>query len=165
VKKTLLVCIAAFAAAAFAFPASASSPPPARDQVVAFTHAGAAAADAGITNAADLKETMTLKISIAHASAGYSAIAHVAKGSYGAQEAKDGHPPIERWIHSSASAVVHELQPGETVDQAENRALQRMWGAYSAAGGGKTYDGKPLPTWDELGADRQACWRAALQAI
>jgi hypothetical protein len=108
---------------------------------------------------------MTLKIAIAHASPGYAAIAHVAAGAYGAVEAKDGQPPAERWIHGGASAVVHELQPGETVDQAEDRALARMWGAYTHQAGGKTFDGQPLPTWAELGADRQACWRSALRAI
>lgn len=109
---------------------------------------------------------MTLKIAIGHASPNYPAIAHVANsGGYGAQEAKDGAPAVERYIHSGASAVVHELQPGETVEQAETRALARMWGAYSHAAGGKTFDGKPLPTWEELGAERQTCWRAALQAI
>lgn len=109
---------------------------------------------------------MTLKIAIAHASLGYAALAHVAaSGGYGAQEAKDGAAPVERYIHSGASAVVHELQPGETVEQAEDRALARMWGAYCHTAGGKTFDGKPLPTWAELGDERQACWRAALRAI
>lgn len=36
-----------------------------------------------------------------------------------------------------------------------------MWDAYCKQAGGKTFDGKPLPTWDELGEERQACWRAA----
>jgi len=36
-----------------------------------------------------------------------------------------------------------------------------MWGSYSAHAGGKTFDGKPLPTWDELGEERQGCWIAA----
>lgn len=108
---------------------------------------------------------MTLRIDIKHGSVGYPAIAHIAAGSYGAMEAKDGQPAVERWIHSGASAVVHELQPGETVDGAEDRALARMWGAYSYKAGGKTFDGKDLPTWAELGEERQACWRAALRAI
>jgi hypothetical protein len=36
-----------------------------------------------------------------------------------------------------------------------------MWDAYAIQAGGKTFDGKPLPTWDELGAERQSCWVAA----
>lgn len=63
------------------------------------------------------------------------------------------------------SLVVHPVQRGETAQTAEDRVLKRMWAAYAAQAGGKTFDDKPLPTWDELGADRQACWRAALQAI
>jgi hypothetical protein len=41
---------------------------------------------------------------------------------------------------------------------------QRMWDAYSQQAGGKTFDGKPLPSWDELGEERQACWNAAASA-
>ena len=37
--------------------------------------------------------------------------------------------------------------------------------AYCKTAGGKTFDGKPLPTWVELGAERQSCWIAATQAI
>lgn len=36
-----------------------------------------------------------------------------------------------------------------------------MWNAYAIQAGGKTFDGKPLPTWDELGDERQSCWIAA----
>ena len=39
-----------------------------------------------------------------------------------------------------------------------------MWDAYAAQAGGKTFDGKPLPTWEELGEERQACWLAAASA-
>ena len=39
--------------------------------------------------------------------------------------------------------------------------VKRMWAAYCEAAGGVTYDGKPLPTWEELGDDRQKCWMAA----
>jgi hypothetical protein len=37
--------------------------------------------------------------------------------------------------------------------------------AYCKQAGGKTFDGKPLPTYDELGAERQACWLAATKQI
>lgn len=39
-----------------------------------------------------------------------------------------------------------------------------MWDAYSQKAGGKTFDGKPLPTWDELGDERQSCWVATAEA-
>jgi hypothetical protein len=42
---------------------------------------------------------------------------------------------------------------------------QALWAAYSAEAGGQTFDGKPLPTWEELGEDRQRCWvRVAREA-
>ena len=37
--------------------------------------------------------------------------------------------------------------------------------AYSKEAGGKTFDGKPLPTYAELGEERQACWVAATKQI
>ena len=43
-------------------------------------------------------------------------------------------------------------------------AAMAAWDAYSEASGGKTYDGKPLPTWQELGEDKQAAWRTAAKA-
>jgi hypothetical protein len=36
-----------------------------------------------------------------------------------------------------------------------------MYHAYCKQAGGKTFDGKPLPTWSEIGAERQSCWVAA----
>ncbi len=39
-----------------------------------------------------------------------------------------------------------------------------MYAAYSKQAGGKTFDGKPLPTYEELGADRHLCWEAAAEA-
>lgn len=35
-----------------------------------------------------------------------------------------------------------------------------MYRAYCKQAGGNTFDGKPLPSYAELGADRQACWLA-----
>lgn len=40
------------------------------------------------------------------------------------------------------------------------RLAGALWDAYSIKAGGKTFDGKPLPTWEELGEDRQFCWHA-----
>lgn len=37
--------------------------------------------------------------------------------------------------------------------------------AYSEQAGGKPFDGKPLPTYDALGAERKACWLAAAKAV
>ena len=36
-----------------------------------------------------------------------------------------------------------------------------MYESYCIQAGGKTFDDKPLPTYKELGTDRQACWEAA----
>ena len=41
---------------------------------------------------------------------------------------------------------------------------QSMYAAYCAQAEGKAFNGSTLPTFDELGADRQACWEAAAQA-
>lgn len=40
--------------------------------------------------------------------------------------------------------------------------------AYCASTGGKTFDGRPIPAWDELHGDRariHAAWEAAAQAV
>ena len=42
---------------------------------------------------------------------------------------------------------------------------KEMWDAYAKQAGGVTFDGKPLPTWDELGEERQACWKAAAATL
>jgi hypothetical protein len=39
-----------------------------------------------------------------------------------------------------------------------------MWNAYAERAVGKTFDGKQLPTWDDLGEERQGCWVAAAEA-
>ena len=43
----------------------------------------------------------------------------------------------------------------------DTHTAKLMWDAYAVQAGGKTFDGKPLPTWDELGEERQSCWIAA----
>ena len=43
----------------------------------------------------------------------------------------------------------------------DTHTAKLMWDAYAFRAGGITFDGKPLPTWDELGEDRQSCWLAA----
>ena len=46
-----------------------------------------------------------------------------------------------------------------------NEDLARiMWSAYCNKAGGVTFDGKPLPTWENLGQERQFCWIAAADA-
>ena len=39
------------------------------------------------------------------------------------------------------------------------------YAAYCKQAGGVTFDGKPLPTFEELGEDRQACWIAAADTL
>ena len=38
-----------------------------------------------------------------------------------------------------------------------------MWDHYCHVAGGVTFDGKPLPKWEELGEDRQKCWKGLAQ--
>ena len=44
------------------------------------------------------------------------------------------------------------------------KLAKAMWDAYAIQANNKTFDGKPLPTWDELGGERQSCWVAAASA-
>lgn len=39
------------------------------------------------------------------------------------------------------------------------------YAAYCKQAGGVTFDGKPLPTYDQLGLERQLCWVAAARQI
>ncbi len=38
-----------------------------------------------------------------------------------------------------------------------------MYTAYLKKAGGKAFDGKPLPSFEQLGAERRECWIAAAQ--
>ena len=46
-----------------------------------------------------------------------------------------------------------------------NAKAIKAYAAYCAQAGGVTFDGKPLPTFCELGEERQACWIAAVDSI
>lgn len=37
--------------------------------------------------------------------------------------------------------------------------------AYATTTGGRTYDGRPMPTWADLGEPIQCAWNAAAQAV
>jgi hypothetical protein len=37
--------------------------------------------------------------------------------------------------------------------------------AYAKNKGGKTYDNKPIPEWDNVGPDVKRAWQAAAQAV
>ena len=41
----------------------------------------------------------------------------------------------------------------------------KAYAAYCAQAGGLTFDGKPLPTFEELGEARQARWIAAVDSV
>lgn len=49
--------------------------------------------------------------------------------------------------------------------QSINFIAQGGYHAYSKAGGHVTFDGKPMPVWQALSGDRQACWSAAASCI
>ena len=42
---------------------------------------------------------------------------------------------------------------------------QAAYATYWQKADGQTHDGKPLPTWDELGYGRQVCWQAVADAL
>lgn len=39
------------------------------------------------------------------------------------------------------------------------------YAAYCKQAGGVTFDGKPLPTFEQLGLDRQLCWIAVAKQL
>ena len=39
------------------------------------------------------------------------------------------------------------------------------WDTYAETVGGTTFDGKPLPTWEELGQRQRDGWTAAAKAV
>ena len=42
---------------------------------------------------------------------------------------------------------------------------EQMYAAYCQQAGGLTFDGKPLPSFQELGLERQTCWKAVAEAM
>ncbi len=46
-----------------------------------------------------------------------------------------------------------------------NQLVQTAYGAYGNSVEWKTLRGKPMPTWDELPANRQTAWTAAVAAV
>lgn len=43
----------------------------------------------------------------------------------------------------------------------EDRLAREMFAAYNEQAGGLTWDGKPIPPWENTGPKVQANWRAA----
>lgn len=62
-------------------------------------------------------------------------------------------------VHWAVKAVAHAAPatPAETPEQRGERAYE----AYSRATGGKTFDGRDMPSWEFLGDTIQAAWIAA----
>ena len=42
---------------------------------------------------------------------------------------------------------------------------EKAYSAYGESTGGKTFDGRDMPKWDDLGERIQAAWCAAAQAV
>jgi hypothetical protein len=75
-------------------------------------------------------------------------------------------------IHSLASqrATRRLIMTTTTKFKALHEALmdalgQIAWEAYAKAVGGKSFDDKPLPTWDELGDRQRHGWGVAATAV
>ncbi len=106
---------------------------------------------------------MTLQALIGHAQAGTNAVIAIAQRSCTPIVLKDGDAGRKLHIDSGSSLVVHELEQGEEVSAAENRALERMWDAFTAKAGDAS--GATAPPWAELEEELRDAWRAALHAI
>jgi transcriptional regulator of met regulon len=46
-----------------------------------------------------------------------------------------------------------------------DQLAQVAYAAYTKQAVGKAFDGKPLPTYAQLGAERQACWVAVAKQL
>ena len=110
---------------------------------------------------------MTLKVTVTHANKG-SAVAALVLQNGRPSMLTEGES-MDFFVHPEAPLLVHEAEmPLDTLARiAELRAevAQRAWAAYSVQAGGVSFDGKPLPSWEELGPNRQACWLAAVAAV
>lgn len=75
----------------------------------------------------------------------------------------------DKHARAAAAAYAESCRDDFPVLSRELRALamtagQRAYDAYCGKVGGTTYDGKPLPTWDELGERQRVGWEAAAEA-
>lgn len=65
--------------------------------------------------------------------------------------------------NGAGAAPEPQPEPAPAVPEIDPLPIN-LWAAYSAAANGVTFDGRPLPNWDNLGPDRQACWQAVADA-
>ncbi len=71
-----------------------------------------------------------------------------------------------RYVLKKSLFISIAAKLGISIDTKDpNAKAIKAYAAYCAQAGGLTFDGKPLPTFDELGEERQACWIAAVDAI
>lgn len=65
------------------------------------------------------------------------------------------------WLDRS---IFPYARPHELFGATDVRVLaQKVYDAYCDKAGGKTFDNKPLPSFAELGTNRQECWMAGAQ--
>ena len=74
-----------------------------------------------------------------------------------------GKAPVQLLIHGDQKLTISEV--GDFLDSSPQGLAKQAWQAYSVQAGGVTFDGKPLPAWDDLGEDRQKCWVAAVKDL
>lgn len=100
---------------------------------------------------------MTLKVTVTHANKGSAVAALVLQN--GRPSVLTEGESMDFFVHPEAPLLVHEAEmPLDTL-------ARIAWAAYSVQAGGVSFDGKPLPSWEELGPNRQACWLAAVAAV
>lgn len=81
-----------------------------------------------------------------------------------AQEAQEAASNTDTGTQTQASA--QEGQEGQaSASTGPKRLGQVGYEAYAEKAGGKTYDGKDMPAWDDVGQEVQDRWEAAARAI
>lgn len=84
--------------------------------------------------------------------------------------------PLVPWLASQTDVLSEDWHEIELSDAPEEKhrmdsdtTAQIAFAAYNESAGGKTWDGKPIPTWEQLsesegGRKVQGHWRAAMRA-
>lgn len=66
------------------------------------------------------------------------------------------------WANASVARTQDTASPDSEIQHLSEKA-QRAYEAYSRVTGGKTHDGRDMPSWEFLGDKIQAAWIASVQ--